>query len=139
MYGREKLRFKPFSLSRSEYRRPHIVRVGRFPLRGANIFDGSGLSLRQSITISSTLFMKTTLALLAALTFTATLQAADAKPLKILLITGGCCHDYAKQKDILKTGIESRINAEVTQVHTDDKSTKPPLAALGPAQGGVWP
>lgn len=75
--------------------------------------------------------MKTTLALLAALTFTATLQAADAKPLKILLITGGCCHDYAKQKDILKTGIESRINAEVTQVHTDDKSTKPPLAILG--------
>ena len=75
--------------------------------------------------------MKTTLALLAALTFTATLQAADAKPLKVLLITGGCCHDYAKQKDILKKGIEERINAEVTQVHTDDKSTKPPLAILG--------
>src|SRR6185295_11804476 len=59
--------------------------------------------------------------------------AADVKPLRALLITGGCCHDYGKQKDILKKGIEERINAEVTQVHTDDKSTKPPLAILGNA------
>jgi type 1 glutamine amidotransferase len=51
-------------------------------------------------------------------------QAADPKPLKILLITGGCCHDYAKQKDILKAGIEARAHAEVTCVHSDDKSTK---------------
>jgi hypothetical protein len=59
-------------------------------------------------------------------------SAADApKPLRILLITGGCCHDYAKQKDILKEGLEKRGNIEVTQVHTDDKSTKPPLAILG--------
>ena len=58
--------------------------------------------------------------------------AADApKPLKILLITGGCCHDYAKQKDILKAGLEARANVIVDQVHTDDKSTKPPLAILG--------
>jgi hypothetical protein len=60
------------------------------------------------------------------------LMAADRPaPLKVLLITGGCCHDYAKQKDILKKGIEERINAVVDQVHTDDKSTKPPLAILG--------
>jgi hypothetical protein len=51
-------------------------------------------------------------------------RAADAKPLRALLITGGCCHDYAKQKDILKKGIEERANVEVTQVHTDDKSTQ---------------
>jgi hypothetical protein len=57
--------------------------------------------------------------------------AQEAKPLKVLLITGGCCHDYAKQKDILKKGIEERVNAVVDQVHTDDKSTKPPLAILG--------
>ena len=55
-------------------------------------------------------------------------QAQDPKPLKILLITGGCCHDYAAQKDILKAGIEKRLHATVDQVHTDDKSTKPPLA-----------
>jgi hypothetical protein len=58
-------------------------------------------------------------------------RGADANPLRVLLITGGCCHDYAKQKDILKQGIEQRINAVVDQVHTDDGSTKPPLAILG--------
>lgn len=46
------------------------------------------------------------------------------KPLRALLITGGCCHDYVKQKDILKQGIESRVLVEVTQIHTDDRSTK---------------
>lgn len=67
------------------------------------------------------------LALTVSLSFAA--QAAD--PLKVLLITGGCCHDYAKQKDILKAGLEARANVVVTQVHTDDKSTNPPLAILG--------
>ena len=52
-------------------------------------------------------------------------SAADAsKPLRVMLITGGCCHDYAKQKDILKAGIEKRANIEVVQVHTADSSTK---------------
>ncbi len=46
------------------------------------------------------------------------------KPLRALLITGGCCHDYGKQKDILKKGIEERANIEVVQVHTADTSTK---------------
>ncbi len=60
------------------------------------------------------------------------LQAENAsKQLRILLITGGCCHDYATQKDLLKAGIEKRISAVVDQVHTDDKSTKPPLAIYG--------
>jgi type 1 glutamine amidotransferase len=58
-------------------------------------------------------------------------QAQAPKPIRILLITGGCCHDYPKQKDILKEGLEKRLNAEVVQVHTDDKSTKPPLAIYG--------
>jgi type 1 glutamine amidotransferase len=46
------------------------------------------------------------------------LQAAD--PLKVLLVTGGCCHDYAKQKDILKEGIEARANAKVDIIYTAD-------------------
>ena len=61
----------------------------------------------------------------------ASAHAQDPKPIRILLITGGCCHDYPKQKDILKEGLEKRLNAEVVQVHTDDKSTKPPLAIYG--------
>ena len=58
------------------------------------------------------------------------LPAAE-KPLRILLVTGGCCHDYAKQKDALKKGLEARAHLLVDQVHTDDKSTRPPLAILG--------
>ncbi|MCX6924456.1 MAG: ThuA domain-containing protein, partial [Verrucomicrobia bacterium] len=57
--------------------------------------------------------------------------AAEVQPLRVLLISGGCCHDYAKQKDILKQGLEERANVVVTQIHTDDGSTKPPLAILG--------
>ena len=59
------------------------------------------------------------------------LQAADTKPLRVLLITGGCCHDYAAQKDILKKGIEERANVIIDQIHTGDASTHPPLAILG--------
>ncbi len=63
--------------------------------------------------------------------FSGAIHAADTPPLRVLLITGGCCHDYASQKDILKEGLEKRANVVVTQIHTDDKSTKPPLAILG--------
>ena len=53
-------------------------------------------------------------------------RAADkeVKPLKVLLITGGCCHDYAKQKELLKSGLEARAQVKVTQVHSDDTTTK---------------
>lgn len=52
---------------------------------------------------------------------------AETKPLKALLITGGCCHDYAAQKEILKKGIEARANIIVDQIHTDNNTTKPDL------------
>lgn len=51
-------------------------------------------------------------------------EPARPKPIKALLITGGCCHDYARQKDILKRGIESRAMVEVTLIHSADTSTK---------------
>lgn len=50
--------------------------------------------------------------------------AADPAPIKALLITGGCCHDYGNQKNLLKAGIEARAHVVVDQIHTDDKSTK---------------
>jgi len=53
------------------------------------------------------------------------LRAADApKPLKALLVCGGCCHDYAKQKLILKAGLEERAHIEVTLAHDPDNGTK---------------
>jgi hypothetical protein len=56
---------------------------------------------------------------------------AAPKPLRVLLITGGCCHDYARQKDLLKQGLEQRAHLLVEQVHIDDASTHPPLPILG--------
>jgi hypothetical protein len=52
---------------------------------------------------------------------------AQTKPLKALLLTGGCCHDYKTQKDILKKGIEERANVIVDQIHTDNSTTSPDL------------
>ena len=72
--------------------------------------------------------------LAASLLFGATLSAQaqkSARPLKVLLITGGCCHAYASQKGILKEGLEARANVIVTQVHTDDSTSNPPLAIYG--------
>ena len=78
------------------------------------------------------MFSKTILALTAvsALSVFAS-AAADTKPLKILLIAGGCCHDYANQKGILEKGIEARANAEVDVVFVADGSTRPKLPIYG--------
>ncbi len=50
-------------------------------------------------------------------------EKTEAKPIKALLILGGCCHDYAKQKDILSKGISERANVEVTIAYDPDTST----------------
>lgn len=52
------------------------------------------------------------------------LNAADVKPLRVLIVTGGCCHDYEKQHLILGEGISARANVEVTFAHNPDKTTK---------------
>jgi type 1 glutamine amidotransferase len=67
---------------------------------------------------------------IAGFALTATAQA-ETKPLKALLITGGCCHDYATQKEILKKGIEARANIIVDQIHSDNKTVKPDLPIYG--------
>jgi type 1 glutamine amidotransferase len=58
-------------------------------------------------------------------------RAQEVKPLKVMLITGGCCHDYKTQTNLLKKGLEGRINVTVDQVHVDDGSTKPALPIYG--------
>ena len=77
--------------------------------------------------------MLTSLAILgAAASFTpAQAEQSAPNPAKVLLITGGCCHDYTAQKDILKNGLEKRLNIEVTQIHSADTSPKPPLPTHG--------
>jgi type 1 glutamine amidotransferase len=41
------------------------------------------------------------------------LPAADeTKPIRALLVIGGCCHDYKKQQDLLMKGISARANVQ---------------------------
>ena len=53
------------------------------------------------------------------------LHAAEpGKPLEVLLVAGGCCHDYATQTQLLKKGIEARLRARVEVAYNPDRSTK---------------
>ncbi|MBI4663766.1 MAG: ThuA domain-containing protein [Verrucomicrobia bacterium] len=54
----------------------------------------------------------------------ASAEAAEPKPLRALLILGGCCHDYGKQKDLLKAGLEERAHVQVEIVHSEDRTTR---------------
>lgn len=45
------------------------------------------------------------------------------RPIRALLVTGGCCHDYARQKLILTRGISARANVRWTIAHQGGKAT----------------
>jgi type 1 glutamine amidotransferase len=47
-----------------------------------------------------------------------------AKPIRALLVLGGCCHDYTAQKDLLTQGIKERANVEFTISYDPDTGTK---------------
>ena len=76
--------------------------------------------------VGNDLAMTKLLALLAVFTFGFSSSGADTKgsptgkPLRALLVTGGCCHDYAQQKKILSEGISARANVVWTIVHEGD-------------------
>lgn len=46
------------------------------------------------------------------------------KPLRVLMVTGGCCHDYENQKMILAEGLSSRANVEFTIIHEEGPDGK---------------
>ncbi len=48
----------------------------------------------------------------------------EVKPIRALLVIGGCCHDYEKQKEILTKGISARVNVQWTIAYDPDKGTK---------------
>ena len=50
-------------------------------------------------------------------------EPAGPKPLRALLITGGCCHDYNQQKIILPEGVSARANVVWTVVQEGGAST----------------
>lgn len=70
--------------------------------------------------------MRTFIPLLFALSclFAVAASTDEAKPLKVLMITGGCCHDYENQKLILAEGISGRANVEFTIVHEEGPEGK---------------
>ncbi|MGV2340250.1 MAG UNVERIFIED_CONTAM: ThuA domain-containing protein [Planctomycetaceae bacterium] len=50
-------------------------------------------------------------------------EARQNRPLRALLITGGCCHDYERQKRILTRGLSARANIQWTIVHQGGSTT----------------
>lgn len=44
-------------------------------------------------------------------------------PLRVLVVTGGCCHDYATQHQLIGKGLEARANVKVTHAHNPSKGT----------------
>lgn len=53
--------------------------------------------------------------------------AKATKPLRALLITGGCCHDYARQKKTLPAAVSARANVDWTIVHQGGTTTDTPI------------
>jgi len=43
------------------------------------------------------------------------------KPVRALLVIGGCCHDYAKQKDLITKGVSARANVQWAVAYDPDK------------------
>ena len=64
------------------------------------------------------------LALLPAAALVARPAPADGKPIKALLVLGGCCHDYAKQKDLITKGVSARANVQWAVAYDPDTTTK---------------
>jgi type 1 glutamine amidotransferase len=51
-------------------------------------------------------------------------DAGKAGPIRALLVIGGCCHDYAKQKEILTKGISARANVQWKIAYDPDTGIK---------------
>ncbi len=66
---------------------------------------------------------KSIAALVIALLLPLATYAAETRPLRALMVCGGCCHDFKNQKGILSEGIAARANVEFTLVHEGSDRT----------------
>jgi len=64
--------------------------------------------------------LRTVACLFAVVLTSAVLPAAE--PIKALLITGGCCHDYGNQAQIITQGISQRANVHWDVIHEGGES-----------------
>ena len=53
---------------------------------------------------------------------------AEAKPLKVLIVTGGCCHDYEFQSAAMIEGISKHAKVDFTLVNEGGKGTRAEIA-----------
>jgi hypothetical protein len=67
-----------------------------------------------------------------------TLPAAHAesvRPIKVLIVSGGCCHDYPAQRALLERALKERMPAVVSHAYYDpkprEKATRPALPIYG--------
>lgn len=51
-------------------------------------------------------------------------RAEDERPVRALLILGGCCHDYKTQQDLLTKGVSARANVQWAIGYDPDTGTK---------------
>lgn len=58
-------------------------------------------------------------------------RAANPPPLRGLLISGGCCHDYPRQDGILSEGISARANIQWTIVRDPSTGTSSKVEVYG--------
>src|SRR4051794_41574215 len=76
---------------------------------------------------STWLLAGTTLAALAAVLAGTDPTAAappEAKPVRALLVIGGCCHDYKKQQELLTKGVSAQANVQWAVAYDPDTTTK---------------
>ena len=59
-----------------------------------------------------------------------------ARPIRALLVAGGCCHDYANQKGLLTRGLSRRVNIQWTVATT---LTRPPGTRTPSTTGPTGP
>lgn len=50
--------------------------------------------------------------------------ADEAKPIRALLVLGGCCHDYKKQQELITKGVSARANVQWAIAYDPDTGTK---------------
>jgi type 1 glutamine amidotransferase len=53
-----------------------------------------------------------------------TARAQDDKPIRALLVLGGCCHDYKKQQDLITKGVSGKANVSWSIAYDPDTGTK---------------
>ena len=60
------------------------------------------------------------------------LSAKEEKTLKGLIVTGGCCHDYKNQKNIISEGVSKRLKVKCEMFfEMDEKKSKAYLSKKG--------